>query len=109
MFQLSLRMTARPRRAAEAVKALRLTTIAARAERGYLGSRIYQEADNPEALCLEEDWSNEQALKSHMCSNSFTDLLLLMETASETPVLEVRVVSAVRGLEYVEAVRFGDN
>ena len=109
MFQLSLRMTARPRRAAEAVKALRLTTIAARAERGYLGSRIYQEADNPEALCLEEDWSSEQELKSHICSNSFTDLLLLMETATETPVLEVRVVSAVRGLEYVEAVRFGDN
>lgn len=109
MFQLSLRITARPRRAAEAVKALRLTTIEARAERGYLGSRIYQEADNPEALCLEEDWSSEQELKSHIRSTSFTDLLLLMETASPTPVLEVRVVSAVRGLEYVEAVRFGDN
>ena len=109
MFQLSLRMTARPRRAAEALKALRRTTIEARAERGYLGSRIYQEAENSEALCLEEDWSTEQELKSHICSNSFTDLLLLMETASETPVLEVRVVSAVRGLEYVEAVRFGDN
>lgn len=109
MFQLSLRMTTRPRHAADAVKALRLTTIEARAERGYLGSRIYQEADNPEAVCLEEDWSNEQALKSRMCSSSFTDLLLLMETATETPVLEVRVVSAVRGLEYVEAVRFGDN
>jgi len=109
MFQLSLRMTAKPRHAADAVKALRLTTIEARAERGYLASRIYQETDNPEALCLEEDWSSEQELKSHICSNLFTDLLLLMETASETPVLEVRVVSAVRGLEYIEAVRFGDN
>ena len=109
MFQLSLRMTARPHHAAEAVKALRRTTIDARAERGYLGSRIYQEAANPEALCLEEDWANEQELKSHICSSSFTDLLMLMETASEMPVLEVRVVSAVRGLEYIEAVRFGDN
>jgi quinol monooxygenase YgiN len=109
MFQVSLRMTARPRRAAEAVKALRLNTIEARAERGYLSSRIYQDVDNPEVLCLEEDWSSEAELKSHIRSGSFTDLLMLMETASEAPVLEVRVVSAVRGLEYVEAVRFGDN
>jgi len=109
MFQLSLRMTAQPRRAAEVAKVLRLATIEARAERGYLDSRIYQEVGTPEALCLEEDWASEEELKSRICSNSFTDLLRLMETASATPVLEVRAVSTILGLEYIEAVRFGDN
>jgi quinol monooxygenase YgiN len=109
MFQLSLRMTARQHHAAEVVKALKSITISAQVERGFLGSRIYQEVGAPEVLCLEEDWSHEAELKSHICSGSFTDLLLLMETASAVPVLEVRVVSAVRGLEYIEAVRFGDN
>jgi quinol monooxygenase YgiN len=109
MFQLSLRMTARPHHAAEVVKALRSITIAAQVDRGFIGSRIYQDVGSPEVLCLEEDWSHEAELKSHICSSSFTDLLMLMETASAAPVLEVRVVSAVRGLEYIEAVRFGEN
>ena len=109
MFQLNLRMTARPHHAVEAVKALRSLTIAAQTERGYMSGRIYQEVGNPDVLCLEEDWSSEQALKSHIRSSSFTDLLMLMETAPEAPVLEVRSVAGIHGLEYVEAVRFGDS
>ena len=73
-----------------------------------MASRIYQETDNPEALCLEADWSGEQELKSYIRSSCFTDLLMLMETAREPPVLEIRSVSGIHGLEYVEAVRFGD-
>ncbi|MGB8886139.1 MAG: antibiotic biosynthesis monooxygenase [Candidatus Korobacteraceae bacterium] len=109
MFQLSLRITAQPRRAVEAVKALRCITVEAQVERGFLGSRIYQEVGNPEALCLEEDWSSEPELKSHIRSSCFTELLLLMETAPEAPILEVRAVPKTHGLEYIEAVRFGDN
>lgn len=109
MFQLSLRMTVRPHRATEAIQALRSITIAAQVERGFMESRIYQEAGNPDVLCLEEDWMNEHALKSHIRSSSFTDLLMLMETLPEPPVLEVRPVSEIHGLEYVEAVRFGDS
>ena len=77
-------------------------------ERGFLGGRIYQEVGNPEALCLEHDWSSESELKSHVRSSSFTDLLMLMETALATPVLEVRSFPETHGLEYVEAVRFGN-
>ena len=109
MFQLNLRMMARPHHAAEAVKALRSIMIAARGERGHVSSRIYQEVSNPDALCLEQDWSNEQELKSHIRSRCFKDLLMLMETAPEAPVLEVRSVSQINGLDYVEAVRFGDD
>jgi quinol monooxygenase YgiN len=109
MFQLSLRMTAQPQRAVEAIKALRCITVEAQVERGYLASRIYQEVGNPEALCLEEDWSSEPELKSHICSSCFTELLLLMETAPEAPVLEVRAIPKIHGLEYIEAIRFGDN
>lgn len=109
MFQLNLRMTARPSHAVAALKALRSITSEAQVERGYLASRIYQEAGNPEALCLEEDWSSEPALQSHIRSSCFTELLQLMETAPEAPVLEVRSVASTHGLEYIEAVRFGDH
>jgi quinol monooxygenase YgiN len=109
MFQVHLRMMVQPRRALESVKTLRSITNAAQVERGFIASRIYQEVDNPDALCLEEDWSSEPELKSHIRSRCFTDLLMLMETASEAPILEVRFLSKIIGLEYIEAVRFGDN
>jgi quinol monooxygenase YgiN len=102
-------MTAQPRRAVEAAKALRSIIVEAQVERGYLGSRVYQEVGNPEALCLEEDWSSELALKSHIRSSCFTDLLLLMETAPDSPILEVRSISGIHGLEYIEAVRFSNH
>ena len=102
-------MMSRPRRVVEAVQGSRSIMIAAQVKRGFTASRIYQEVGNPEALCLEEDWSREQELKLHIRSNCFTDLLALKETSPEIPVLEVRTVSAVSGLEYVEAVRFGDH
>jgi quinol monooxygenase YgiN len=108
MFQLNVRIRVCPNKAEEAIQALRYIVIAAQVQRGFVRSRIYQEAGNPEAICLEEDWSSELLLKSHMRSSSFTDLLMLMETAADVPVLEVRSVGEVRGLEYVEAVRFGD-
>lgn len=109
MFQVNLRMMSRPHRAVEAVQALRSIALAAQVERGFTASRIYQEVGNPEALCLEEDWNSEPELKFHIRSSCFTDLLLLMETSPEAPVLEVRTVSVVSGLDYVEAVRFGNN
>jgi quinol monooxygenase YgiN len=109
MFQVNLKMMSRPHRVVEAVKAMQAITLAAQVERGFTASRIYQEVGNPEALCLEEDWNSEPELKFHIRSSCFTDLLLLMETSPEAPVLEVRTVSAVAGLEYVESVRFGDS
>jgi hypothetical protein len=57
---------------------------------------------------MEQDWSSEAELKSHIRSSCFTDLLMLMETAVEPPMLEVHLVSETRGLEFVEAVRFGN-
>ncbi len=106
MFQLNLRMMAPPRCAVASIKALRSIAIAAQLERGFIASRIYQDVEDPEALYLQEDWCSEKELKSNIRSSCFTDLLMLMETSPEPPVLEVRSVSEIHGLEYIEAVRF---
>jgi quinol monooxygenase YgiN len=83
---VTLRITAWPHHVAKAVRALQSIVSAAQVERGFLANRIYREIGNSEALCLEEDWSSEPALKSHIRSSCFTNLLMLMETAPEEPV-----------------------
>jgi quinol monooxygenase YgiN len=74
MFQVNLRMMAQPYPAIEAVKALRLSGLPP--ERGFIASRIYQLVDDPEALCLQEDWTSEAELKSDIRSSCSTRLLL---------------------------------
>jgi quinol monooxygenase YgiN len=81
---------------------------AAQTERGFIAGRIYQEVDDCDSLCLEEEWFSEQALKSHIRSAYFTDLLMLMETAPVAPILEVHSVADILGLGYVETVRFSN-
>jgi hypothetical protein len=77
-------------------------------DRGFIEGRIYQEADNPDALCFEQDWSSEPELKSHIRSSCFTDLLMLIETSPEVPTLEVHSITNVFGINYIEAVRYSD-
>ena len=109
MFQLCLRLRARPHQVADVVRALRHIAIAAQAERGFMCSRIFEDVGDRLAIFLQEDWTDESSLQSHIRSNSFTELLMLMEATPEVPALEVRSVQQVYGLEYVEAVRFGQN
>jgi quinol monooxygenase YgiN len=99
---------ARSNRSIEAVEALRAIRVASRMDRGFIEGRIYQEVDNPEALCFEQDWSSEPEMKSHIRSTCFTDLLMLMETSPEAPTLEVHSVTNVFGMKYIETVRYSD-
>ena len=109
MFQISLRMMSRPSRSLETIEALRSIRIAACTDRGFIDGRIYQEAGDPDALCFEQDWSSELELKSHIRSSCFTNLLMLMETSPVAPTFEIRSVSEVLGMKYIELVRFSDD
>jgi quinol monooxygenase YgiN len=106
MYLLSLRLVARSHQINETIQALRYISAAVQDERGFLGSRIYQEAENPGVIYMQEEWLSEPLLRSRIRSGSFTNLLLLMETSPEEPLLEICSVREVHGLEYVEAVRF---
>ena len=106
MVQLSLRMSTETRSRGNVVRALQSLTMEAQFERGFIDGRIYQNVDDPESLCLEQDWASAGELESHIRSICFSKLLQIIETAVETPVLEVRVISAIRGLEYIDSLRF---
>lgn len=78
-------------------------------DRGFIEGRIYQEVGNPDSLCFEQEWSTESELKSHIRSSCFTDLLMLMETSPEVPLLEIHSVTDVFGMKYIETVRYSDS
>ena len=89
------------------VAALRSIMLPARAERGFISSRIYQEVDRPEALCYIEEWASPAQMEEQIRSRRFGRLLAVMETACKQPLLEVRSMSETRGLDYIRTLRLG--
>jgi quinol monooxygenase YgiN len=88
-----------------ALEALRLVMLSARLDRDCMRSQVLEDPDVPGTIIYLEEWSTEEAVARRVAADQFATLLALMETASSRPSLEFRVVTQVRGLEFVEAVR----
>jgi quinol monooxygenase YgiN len=61
--------------------------------------------DAPGQFFYYEEWTSEEQLCCQLRSDRFRQMLALMEAAVEPPVLEIRLVNEVRGLEYVKSLR----
>ncbi len=75
---------------------------------GCLSCRLYHDMLDPKAIMLEEIWDDESALNRHLGSDSFRDILLVIEMASAAPEVTFIQFSESSGLERVEQVR-GDS
>ncbi len=100
-----MRIRTEPRKAADLVSALRALIRSARTEKGLIRCASYLEVDKADTVCYEEQWQSREDLEEQIRSPRYTQLLALMECATEQPLLEFRFVSETRGLEYVGAVR----
>jgi quinol monooxygenase YgiN len=89
----------------EVIGALRSLIRRARAEKGFVSSQIALDVDDPTAIQYEERWKSGADLENQIRSSRYTQLLALMESSSEPPLLEFHFVSETRSLEYIAAVR----
>lgn len=88
-----------------ALEALRLVMLSARLDRDCLRSQVLEDPEVPGTITYLEEWPTEEAVARRVAADQFATLLALMETAPSRPSLEFRVITQVRGLEFVEAVR----
>jgi quinol monooxygenase YgiN len=98
-------MTSPPGGAKDVVEALRSVMLPARLERSCIRAQILRDIDAPEVINYVEDWPELGDVERRIGSGPFAHLLALMEASPAPPSIEFRVVSEVRGLEYVAAVR----
>jgi hypothetical protein len=54
-----------------------------------------------------EAWETKDQLERHMRSGRYERVLAAMDASVQQPVLRYQTIFAVRGLEYLEAVRMG--
>src|SRR5271165_5416512 len=73
--------------------------------RGCLKCQLLQNWRKPDEFVLEANWETAEDLVSHLRSDSYKRLLLLMELSAVPPLLEFCTVQEVSGLELVETAR----
>ena len=72
---------------------------------GCLSCRLCQGWTDPDELRFESRWSNEDDLIRHLKSDSYKQLLLLMELSTVPPQIEFFAVIKAQGLDLVETAR----
>jgi quinol monooxygenase YgiN len=74
-------------------------------EPGCINCRLYQDVLEERALMLEETWASEKDLESHLRSDKFFAVLLVVEMATEFPEIRFNVISHSTGIETIEKAR----
>jgi quinol monooxygenase YgiN len=105
VIQATLKIKAQPSRLYDLVRALKSLMVSAQAEHGLMSCKLYQQVGIETSLCFVEDWQTTEDLERQICSDRYSQLLALMETAVELPSLVFHTVSQTQGLDYLKSVR----
>ena len=76
-----------------------------RTSRGNIGCSVATDIGNRGTVRYTEEWLTEEDLRHHVRSDTFAQLVTLMEDATHPPRIEFTLVHETRGLDYVEEVR----
>jgi quinol monooxygenase YgiN len=105
MIELRLYLRIPPKRASSLLVALQALERQTQLQRGCVETHLFAECRDPQNLCYTEMWDTEENLCLMLCSEHFTRLAELMETAAEPPTLDFRTITAIRGLEFAQQAR----
>jgi len=107
MVQLILRVTASPGRAHDLVQALHPHIRRAMHTDGCRAAHLAADIGAADVFWYCEEWDDTSALEAKVRAAEFSELLALMETSAEPPLMEFRVINEARGLDYVASLRRG--
>lgn len=105
MIELRLYLRTPAKRTLALRVALQALERQAQLQRGCLETHLFMESRDHRSLCYTEAWDTEENLGLMLCSEHFTRLAELMETAAEPPTLDFRTIDAIRGLEFAQQAR----
>jgi DNA-directed RNA polymerase sigma subunit (sigma70/sigma32) len=105
MIILRVAMNALPKKRKELLQTIEAISGSIRKQRGCSSHHVYQDIEDENALCLLEEWENQDDLENYLRSDRFAALLGAMDLLSERPAITFNQVSSTAGMELVEVVR----
>lgn len=105
MVLASFRMMIPAAKHAEAVTILTRIAERARAEPGCISSYLYLDAQDKNAIRLEQVWRTDDDLMDHLRSEEFRNVLLVAEIAMEAPEIVFGTIIPRNAMETIEEAR----
>ena len=103
-FATTVRLVVDPGQQAEALRSLRSFAATLTLRSGFLGYSLLEDLEEPGAYVLVERWRSLDALKRHLESESFLDLMSVMDMARREPMFEIEKVDPVDGIDLMALV-----
>lgn len=105
MILATIKMSIPPQRRVEVSKTLKSMARATMLNPGCLSSQLYHDEIEEGVFMSEQVWTNQDDLDQYLRSEDYRRMLILMELASETPIIAFQAISEPVGIEVIEAAR----
>jgi PTH1 family peptidyl-tRNA hydrolase len=105
MIHATIRMTLPARKAEEAEEILGFVAERTRIQPGCISFRLYHDAQEQNVIMVEGVWRSQEELESHLRSEEYRNVLLVVEMASQEPEIRFDEISQSTGLETIEKAR----
>jgi quinol monooxygenase YgiN len=105
MVELLVRLTAAAGRSQELIQALRSVMRGLQSQGVCQAAHAASDVDDQNVVWYCEEWAGIDDFERHLRSEPFARLLAVIETAASAPAIECRVVSEIRGLDYLATAR----
>jgi quinol monooxygenase YgiN len=103
MVRLTVAVKASPRELSHLLEAFRYLILATRLEAGCGGCSTWADPDG--SVHYTEEWRTEDDMRRRVLSDRFVQLLAVLESAAEQPLVQFDFVTRTRGLDYVTEAR----
>ncbi len=105
MIQATLKMSFAPQTIDEALQILCSMIERIRAESGCISCSVYHDTENENLVVFEEKWRSDGDLQSHLRSECYRRVLLVMEMAERPPDIRFDTITDSSGVEIIEKAR----
>ncbi len=105
MIHASIKMELKSEKRTEAIQVLCSIAERTRSKAGCLGCAIFQSIEHGDEILFEQFWRNDDDLLSHLRSEDYQKLLLIIEMSSKKPEVQFNTITNMTGMETIERAR----
>lgn len=105
MIHATIRMKMPGQKVKEALEVLGSVAERTRVQPGCISCRIYHDAQEEDVIMVDELWRSKEEHESHLRSDEYRNVLLVVEMAHEKPEISFCEFSGSTGVETIEKAR----
>jgi quinol monooxygenase YgiN len=105
MIHATIRMKMPVQKVKEALEILRSVAERTRVQPGCISCRVYHDAQEEDVIMVDELWRSKEEHESHLRSDEYRNVLLVVEMAHEKPEISFSEFSGSTGVETIEKAR----